>query len=453
MATKKTTDLDIVEADDVQEIIVNTTAAHTGRSPLGSVLERGVRDLDLGVLADQAEDSSQEAANQAAQAQLIANAPRNQQLPGGGFSSYHWSEEAKDASIAAANLSEIIIDNSVSSPLVLTQEHKYQSLVFTRTTALTVQLPPNWHTDVALDGKPSRAWVNMLRLGSGLITIAAASGSSVVNPSMLTNQVFTYKSNPVVVGYVGSHVLTVPAGINRRLFVGVTTMYAAGKTRTDVLTISNASAVTKQASTTAAQSSAGGTAPVAAQQWTATLADSTVSTNHTISYTPNDDAYCYVIAAIAFANGDEWIDAKAYQGSTLVTDSAMTLTSVEDNSIAIALQAFKGVAANPVSYTTPASPVVLSSGKTPGTEEGRDLSYLFGYKLIGTAGATVYNAHHGVTAGQKPGGTGVILQPNNVVTSSVNLISPGGATLAAIGAMSTIWARSDGITFIKTDGG
>lgn len=403
--------------------------------------------LDVPTLVSQAQESAFEAADFAEKSNQHASAPRGTLLEDGTYSSLHYSELSRDYGRSAALIPEKEIDGTVSSPYTLVEEDKFRTLVFTRSTALTVICPQNWNTSPASDGSSSQAWVDAVRTGSGLITFTGQATTTTLTPTVIArdNFVATFSAEPPT-AQVGNHSIVVPAGNNRKIVFQLYAIYGSNKTgRSATLTATNTSSLSKPFADTSRGSYGNTTdSPLPVVQWTANMADSATATTVAIVVTPDDDPYCYVLIVTAISNAAALlgpIGSSATANSTTVT---VPVTTPMDKCLVIGGMNIQGGDVIPLTLSGPGTQ--RFNGRT-GSRGVKDFGYVSFEHYAETAGT--YN--YVMTSDQSDQGAylAIYATPNTSSLVASTLVAADGATLSAAGKCCTIRARSDGVTFIK----
>jgi len=403
--------------------------------------------LSVPDMVNAAQQSALDASDAAELATQEASAPKGTLLPSGNYSSLHYSEVAKDTARAASSLTEKIIGNSVASPYTLTAADKNMCLVFTRSTPLTVICPLNWHNDPALDGSPSQAWVDCVRLGSGLITFTNESSTSVLTPTVIARDDFVYNTSvPLPPAYTGNHTLTVPAGTGRKFWAALFTIYESNKTgRSATLTATNVTGLTKNISDTSTGNYAEtSVSPLPVAVWSGSLADSDTSTTVAMTVTPDADPHSYVLYVGVVSNGAAVTGAVANSSTDNAPSVDRTITTTIDKSMVIFGMNIQGGDTQPLTLTGPGTQ--RFNGRT-GSRGVKDFGFVLGDHYAPTAGNFTYT----MTSDQSDqrASFAIIITPNTGTLVASTLLAPDGATLSAAGKCCTIRARSDGTSFIK----
>ena len=404
-------------------------------------------ELGLADLAAQAQQSAFDAGTFAEDAAKRASSPKDTPLDDGNFSALHYQAKAADTARAAPYLSEKIIDDTVSSPYTLLPEDKNRCLVFTRSTALTVKCPQNWHNSPALDGSGSQAWVSCVRLGSGLITFTNESTTTVLTPTIIAADWFIYNTSLIPPpAYTGTHTLSVPAGSNRKFWAAVFPIFESNKVgRNSVLTATNITGLTKVISDTSTGNyAATSVSPLVVAVWTGTMADSTTSSTVTITVTPDADPHSYILFTGVVSNGAAITGAVGTSSTTNSATVDRAMTTTVDKSMVLFGMNLQGGDVLPLVLSGPGTQ--FANGRT-GSRGVKDCGFIMGSHYAPTAGTFTYTMTSDLD--DQGGSFGVIVTPNTGSLVASTLLTPDGATLSAAGKCCTIRARSDGSSFIK----
>lgn len=401
---------------------------------------------DAATSSGDAGTSATAAATSATSASQWAAAPVGQEVDPSGSpgleSSRSYATRAQAA--AAATLAmpvRAIVDADVSGGTYTLLRTDLGQLVKTLTTTNhSITLPAGLWTGPGPTGGASAAVCRVLKGAAANVTYVG--GSAVVAPVRLVDQVFTYSVVTALATLTGSHVLTVPSGVNRKLVVCLFSAHETNNlSRVVTLTASNTTGLTQSVAETAngyfsAQSLLGA-------MWTADISDALGATTVTLAPTfDNVDSYVLWglvvgnVSATASATGSDPANAGA-------VDVSLAQTPAEASDLLVFGFAMPGADALPATLGGGVSPVLAQSGKTPGTRTLRDLSYIFGYEL---APSTTVQTHTGTFAGAaRPCcRLGILLKPATAAAVTING-SPG--TMTVVGQMADILAEDDGVTY------
>jgi hypothetical protein len=394
--------------------------------------------------SSEASDSAQardEAQDLLDEAYLVAKAPRGTEVAEGIESAWSYLEQTKEAATVASLMSVVPVTATGTREILASDLNK--TVKFSHAAGATYSLVPGIFSTPAPDGGEALAWLKVLRAsGAGDLVISAGGAGTTLQPSRLTDQLFTYRTTSAVVAATSeSHDFVVPAGVKRAIVVMAFAIHdTANGSRASSCGSTNTTAFTKvenDNSLTAYNASQG----VNSVMWRGTLADAVVPT--TVTLTPVfDDCWSYELWAVAYSDVDDYTNQTGSSPSTDTNAPSVSLTAPELKCVNLFGLAIQGNDALP--WTLGADGVQRYAGST-GARNEKDLSFIFGVHESPPASAVVYSATAAVT--DDTANLGITLRPDTVGTATVDLVTEGVTTLTGSVRHATIFLSSDGFTY------
>ena len=395
------------------------------------------------------------ASQRAIEADKAANAPEDEQITPGRYSTNHYLRKAETATQAGSAFTVVNLktgdDLLTGNTYTLRLSDLFKTLVFELTADTNVILPANlWSTLNAL-GEPTEAWIRLrLHIDSTHDLILVEDGTAaVLDVTELYTNVFTYAAEPAVTDYVGSHSITIPAGVGRYVaFLAHTTFATTKSPRVSALTVSDSEAVTKAAGDTSTSNfSSGGAVDTAI--WVAELADSLVPTTHTVAYTGDDNPLAYVLGVLGVGNSSGHELAAAATLPTAANTQSVDVDPTDERSRIAYLLSHVGSDALPLTPTVPAGTTVHYNTKTGLSRALKDLAFTFGTQLVAVGDAASRTYAQASAKSVKGGRTSIVFKPDIAIVPTVTLVAADGATVTTPGKSIVITAASDGQTYYR----
>jgi hypothetical protein len=374
-------------------------------------------------------------------------------LPGK-FSAFHYLEATRAAAAIAASFKKRVLTdaNFPGGNYTINNNDLFRTLELNITAPANVKLPVNLWQVLDEDGGVTEAWTRFRRHkdSTAVATFIPDSVPVVLNPAVLSTQIFTFAAEPAVTSPTHNYVFNVPAGSSRRACFLLQALYDSPNppgARNTVLTASGTTGLTKAAadSSSTNYTTAGA---LCSTIWEAQVTGTSAAAI-SIAITPDGSILSYVLYCLAASN------TLSFQASpvnlsvgTIDTQHELTLTPIDNKSISVFLIGHQGNDALPLTAGLSGGTLV-ASGKTPKSRAAKDISYVAGYHFVSPAAAKTYTSTSAKVA--RGGTTGVIIRPDTAGTVVSILTAPGGATLAAAGRACTICIHSDGINYTKED--
>jgi hypothetical protein len=374
-------------------------------------------------------------------------------LPGK-YSGNNYLEATRAAAAIAASFKKRVLVNAdfPGGILIINNNHLFRTVELNLTTGVpVVKLPVNLWQVLDENGDPTEAWIRfrMHKDATVFPTFVPDSVPVVLNPAVLATGVFPFAAEPAVASPPHAFTFDVPAGNSRRVCFLLQATYDTPNpaVRNTVLTASGLTGLTKVGADSSSQNYTQGGA-ICSSLWEAQVTG-TSEVAIAGSLTPDGSVLSYVLYALAASNTLSFQATPVNASLTTVdTQHELTLTPVDDKSIAVFLLGHQGNDALPLTAGLGGGTLV-ASGKTPKSRSSKDISYVAGYDFVATAAAKIYTSTSAKAA--KGAVTGVILRPNTAGMVTAVLTAPGGATLPAAGRACTLCIHSDGINYTKED--
>jgi hypothetical protein len=341
-----------------------------------------------------------------------------------------------------------------SNVLLLAPEDLFWTIHMKNASACQVQFPVNLWTRPNGLGFQSLAAVRFVKLAAGAVTFAAAAGAGVLDPTPLLSQWWTYRAPTVPIGGAGEAAqdrtlaITVPAGTNRKLVFAGGACYLTNTVSGRDCTLAGtglSSVAHPVAGNGSGFFSAGD--PNRLDLFTATLADATVPTTHTLTFhTPIDLLTFAFLIEVCSNTSALGTPVAAQSPSTGHVDVALTPPEVRGRDVWAFLG--QGNPSDPIAVSR-VTATVISGGKTGGTAQ-KDIAYVAAHELrLDTSAQTCTGTEAGAalaTPVLKPtAGLGIVFRPVTVGGGSVLTADASHTTLGVANSEAWIEAHSDGV--------
>lgn len=319
---------------------------------------------------------------------------------------------------------------------------EFRLLWCTNSSALTITLPKDWNTGAAFDGSVGFIWCRILRTGTGAVTLVGEAGAAPAS----VEQTGQWQGGGTYSGGSGSTSITiprsisVPAGNNRKLWISAfdTNDFIANHVLSCMIDVGTLAPSIANTSPTSADHTA---EKINAASWVASLADSTVATDHVITITipPNTLSYSYRIVA---ANNVNAVSGAVGDSSDTTSSSRAVGVTAPVNGLVLAAMASNGNDSLPATI----SGVSSGGGDSPlstGTSTAKDIVMIGGRILPSVAGVNTMTA--GFAVSKKHAWLGICFEKATTGGASATVV--GTTTVPSNGWLDVI-AASDGRTYI-----